>query len=152
MIYYADTSVLVKRYIAETSSAWVRALTRPQTGNTIFTAQISFIELYSALNRRLREQAINLMRYARLGVLVNHHWSWQYVVVAQTAPLLNTARQLVERYPLRAYDSVQLASAIHARQTFPRSSSAFVFLSADIQLRTAAHAEGFVTDDPNLHP
>jgi predicted nucleic acid-binding protein len=123
---------------------------RSAAGNTIFTAQISLIELYSALNRRLREQAISPQRYARLSVLVRHIWSVQHVLVVQTPALLDTARQLVERHPLRAYDAVQLASALHARQTLP-SSAAIIFLSADIQLRTAAHAEGFVTDDPNLH-
>ena len=52
MIYYADTSVLVKRYVLETGSAWTRALMRSAAGNTIFTAQISLIKLYGALNRR----------------------------------------------------------------------------------------------------
>jgi len=57
-----------------------------------------------------------------------------------------------ERYPLRAYDAVQLASAIFARSGMQAAgASPLSFLSADTRLLTAAQAEGFVTDNPNLH-
>lgn len=151
MVYYADTSVLVKRHIAETGRTWVRSMAHPATGNTIFTAQISLVELYSALNRRLREKSISSLRYSRLSSIINHIWSLQYVVVALTAPVLDTAKQLVERHPLRAYDAVQLASAIHTRRTLPTHLSSITFLSADGRLLAAAQTEGFTTDDPNLH-
>lgn len=151
MIYYADTSVLVKRYVLETGSAWTRALMRSAAGNTVLTAQISWIELYSALNRRLREQAISQLRYARLKLLLSYVWPVQYVLVAQTPQLLETARQLVERHPLRAYDAVQLASAVNARQSLFSSPTTITFLFADKQLLAAAQTEGFVTDNPNLH-
>jgi hypothetical protein len=53
---------------------------------------------------------------------------------------------------LRAYDAVQLASAIFARSGMQAAGGAPpIFLSADSRLLTAAQAEGFVTDDPNLH-
>lgn len=151
MIYYADTSVLVKRHVAETGRTWVRSITHPADGNTIFTAQISLVELYSALNRRLREKSISAIRYSRLGSIIDLTWSLQYVVVALTTPVLDMARQLVERHPLRAYDAVQLAAAIHVRRTLPPQSSSITFLSADTRLLVAAQAEGFTTDDPNLH-
>lgn len=151
MIYYADTSVLVKRHVAETGRTWVRSVTHPATGNTIFTAQISLVELYSALNRRLREQSISALRYSRLISIINHTWSLQYIVIALSTPVLDTAKQLVERHPLRAYDAVQLAAAIHARRTLPAQSSSIAFLSADSRLLVAAQGEDFTTDDPNLY-
>jgi predicted nucleic acid-binding protein len=151
MIYYADTSVLVKRHVAETGRTWVRSITHPATGNTIFTAQISLVEFYSALNRRLREKSFSALRYSRLVSIINHTWSLQYIIVALTTPVLDTAKQLVERHPLRAYDAVQLSAAIHARRTLPTQSSSIAFLSADTRLLVAAQAEGFLTDNPNLH-
>jgi len=150
MVYYADTSVLVKRHISEAGAAWVRTLARPATGNTIFTSQISLVELYSAFNRRLREKTVSPLRYSRLSAIVNRIWSLQYVIVTLTTPILDTAKQLVERHPLRAYDAVQLASAIHARGILPPPSY-IIFLAADTTPLTAAQAEGFVTDNPNLH-
>jgi predicted nucleic acid-binding protein len=151
MIYYADTSALVKYHVAETGRTWVRSITHPATGNTIFTAQISLVELYSALNRRLREQSISAIRYSRLISIINHTWSLQYLVIALTTSVLDTAKQLVERHPLRTYDAVRLAAAIHARRTLPAQSSSIIFLSADSRLLVAAQGEGFTTDDPNLH-
>jgi uncharacterized protein len=151
MIYYADTSALVKRHVAEAGRTWDRSITHPATGSTIFTAQISTVELYNALNRRLREKSISALRYSRLISIINHTWSLQYLVIALTTPVLDTAKQLVERHPLRAYDAVQLAAAIHARRTLPAQSSSITFLSADTRLLVAAQAEGFTTDDPNFH-
>lgn len=151
MIYDADTSVLAKRHLEETGRSWVRTLTRPTANNTIFTAQISLVELYSALNRQLRKKSISSLRYARLSSIVSRIWSAQYLIVATTTQVLEAARQLVEQHPLKAYDAVQLASALQARQTMPSGSSAIVFLSADNQLLSAARAEGFTTDNPNSH-
>lgn len=151
MVYYADTSVLAKRHLEETGRTWVRLLAKPAANNTIFTAQISLVELYSALNRQLRKKAISKLRYSRLSSVVSRIWSGQYLIILTTTHLLEAARQLVERYPLKAYDAVQLASAIQARQIIPPGSTPIIFLSADHQLLTAAKAEGFATDNPNLH-
>ncbi len=46
--FYVDSSVLVKRHIAEHGSAWFRALADPAAGTTIITAQISIVEVVSA--------------------------------------------------------------------------------------------------------
>ena len=151
MVYYADTSVLAKRHLVEKGRTWIRSLTKPATNNTICTAQISLVELYSALNRHLRKKSISQLRYLRLSSVVNQIWNSQYLIIATTGQVLESARQLVERYPLKAYDAVQLASAIEARQLVRPGLPPITFLSADKQLLSAAQAEGFVTDDPNLH-
>ena len=151
MVYYADTSVLAKRHLEEIGRTWVRLLTKPAANNTIFTAQISLVELYSALNRQLRKKSFNNLRYSRLSSVVSRIWNSQYLTVSTTAKVLEIARQFVEFHPLKAYDAVQLASAIRVRQTMPPGSPPITFLSADNQLLSAAVAEGFSTDNPNLH-
>ncbi|HMV49858.1 MAG TPA: type II toxin-antitoxin system VapC family toxin [Blastocatellia bacterium] len=151
-IYYADTSVLVKRHVPEVGSAWVRALFKPSAANTIITAQLRLTELYSALNRRVREQSITPLRYQRIASIIGFVWKAQYEVITLTDGLVNETRFLLERHPLRAYDAVQLASAMQARTAaLAIGTAAPIFLSADKQLLSAAQAEGFVTDDPNLH-
>ena len=53
---------------------------------------------------------------------------------------------------MRAYDSIQLASAITARNSFAEADlPSPVFLTADDRLLMAARAEGFDTDNPNLY-
>jgi predicted nucleic acid-binding protein len=73
------------------------------------------------------------------------------LIILTTTHLLEAARQLVEHHPLKAYDAAQLASAIQARQIIPPGSTPIIFLSADRQLLSAVIAEGFATDNPNLH-
>jgi uncharacterized protein len=53
--YFFDTSALVKRYIDETGSQWIRSLTDLQSENKIIVAGITFVELLSALSRLQRE-------------------------------------------------------------------------------------------------
>jgi predicted nucleic acid-binding protein len=59
------------------------------------------------------------------------------------------ARKLLIKHQLRSLDALQLASAVVAEKTF---AVRLTFVTADKQLFTAATAEGFTVDDPNLHP
>lgn len=151
-IYYADSSALVKRHLPESGSAWFTALASPAAGNVIVTARISLVEGYSALNRRVRKAAITLTDYQRVIVDLNHMWSSEYQIVELTPEVVDDARLLLERHPLRAYDVVQLASALQARRTISATGAADpVFLSADDRLLVAARVEGFITNNPNHH-
>ncbi len=43
--YFFDTSALVKRYATEIGTMWVNALIDPATGNRIYVARITEVEL-----------------------------------------------------------------------------------------------------------
>jgi len=49
--YYADSSALVKRHIAEAGSAWIDQEFDAARGNRIITTKLSVAEVLSALNR-----------------------------------------------------------------------------------------------------
>lgn len=49
--FFFDSSALAKRYIAETGTAWVQGI---MTGNRIFAARITLVEIVSAVTRRGR--------------------------------------------------------------------------------------------------
>lgn len=150
--YYAESSVLVKRHVPETGSPWFTSLTDPLSSNTVVTARISLAEIYSALNRRVREASITPADYVNMISDLNSIWSTDYEIIELTQPLIDDTRLLCERHPLRAYDAVQLASALRAQRIrVSLGMSALIFLSADTRLLTAAQAEGFTTDNPNLH-
>src|SRR5215475_3061831 len=130
--YYADSSVLVKRHVPEAGSAWVKILTTPTTGNAIVTAHLSLIEPYSALNRRVRENFIDVPDYKNITVDLSVIFSSQYGIIPLIPIVMNTAKDLLERHPLRAYDAVQLASALYARNHLRATGHAgLIFLSAD---------------------
>ncbi|MEZ4672160.1 MAG: hypothetical protein R3E39_29995 [Anaerolineae bacterium] len=59
------------------------------------------------------------------------------------------ATRLVDTYGLRTLDSLQLACALQAQIVL---GNPITFISADINLLTAADAEGFGVDNPNNHP
>ena len=50
--YFLDSSALVKRYAAETGSAWVENLTDPRSGNRIYVAAITHVEVIAAIARK----------------------------------------------------------------------------------------------------
>lgn len=50
--YYFDSSALVKRYVAETGTAWVTGLMDPAAGNLLYVARLTGVEVVSAFARR----------------------------------------------------------------------------------------------------
>jgi hypothetical protein len=62
-------------------------------------------------------------------------------------------RALVQSYPLKAYDAVQLASALLVNAALQDVGIApLTFLAGDRQLLSAAGAEGLAVDSPHFHP
>ncbi len=80
------------------------------------------------------------------------HSATEYKFIELNEVIISQARKLLDRYPLRAYDSVQLASALVASQALVfRKLSPLIFVSADDRLVKVAMAEGLATENPNLH-
>lgn len=50
--YFLDSSALVKRYVQETGTAWVRGLTRRNARHDLYVARITAVEVTSAIARR----------------------------------------------------------------------------------------------------
>lgn len=151
--YYADSSALAKRHVREIGADWFRGLADPRTGNAITTARISLVEIYSTLNRKLRETALTREQYAEVVADFDAFCLTQYEFVELTSTIIERSRSLLERHPLRAYDAVQLASALVMRDALQANRlPAPIFLSADDRLLKAAEAEGLAIDNPNLHP
>jgi len=121
-LYFLDSSALVKRYVTETGSAWIKALTDPEKRNPLIIARITY------------------------------DLDMQYQVAELDRTLTEAAGELVTRHPLRAYDAVKLASALRVQSELVRAKSpALTFLSADGRLVAIAQAEGLLTDNPNRH-
>lgn len=151
--YFLDSSALVKRYVPETGSAWVQALADVATGNLLIIARITWVEVLSALARRQREGSLSDTEVDLIIQRFGYDLNNQYQVVELDKVLAQRAGQLVNHYPLRAYDAVQLASVLHIQPAFARATStSLVFLTADDRLLTIAQAAGLLTDNPNNHP
>jgi len=150
---YLDTSALVKRYVAETGSAWVRRLLAHPAQYVIYTAALAQAEVISALQRRVREGRLEVAQAQRLGQRVTAHFVQRYQVISMTQAVVDQACVALQAHPLRAADAIHLACALTIRRIvqeqglLPPS-----FVVADTALRAAATAEGFVVENPLQHP
>ena len=152
-IYFLDSSALVKRYVAEIGSTWIRALTAPDARNPLIIARITWVEVLSALARRQREGSLTSGDVAQAIQAFRYDMNTQYQVSELDPPLAEAAGELVTQHPLRAYDAVQLASALRVQSDLVRTEApALTFLTADNRLVAVAQAEGLLTDNPNRHP
>lgn len=137
----------------ETGSDWFRALADPASGNVVITSRVSIIEVYSAFNRRVREASLSPADYAQLAADFASIYGAEYQIIELTVAVADRARVLLEHHVLRAYDAIQLASALITSEAFQAAGlSASIFVAADNRLLDVARAEGLAIDNPNVHP
>ena len=150
--YYLDSSAIVKRYVAEPGSDWLN-VTIFQPGDAfLLTSRVTMVEVWSALARRRREASISLDHHADALHAFREDCLKQYRFVEFEESVYALAGRLIARHPLRAYDAVQLASALVAGRTLTDVGLALpAFLCADDRLLAVAQAEGFVGINPSLH-
>ena len=152
--FYLDSSALAKRYLVETGTPWLLALTDPPAGHAIFLAEISWVEVAAALAARHRAPGGITRRERDTAVaLLSQHCTTDYRLITLDRPILDRAVRLTQLHRLRGYDAVQLATALAADATLVASGlPGLTFVAADADLVEAARAEGLTAEDPNLHP
>ncbi len=152
-VVFLDSSALAKRYITETGSTWIRKITAPSAHNHIIVARIAWVEVLSAFARRQRESSLTSADVILAVQNLRYDLDTEYQVAEVTRTLTETAGELVLRHPLRAYDAVQLAAALQIHVALSQVEAApLIFVSADDRLVAAAQVEGFLAENPNLHP
>lgn len=143
MLIFLDSSALVKYYLTERGSTWIRSLVdNPQ--NVVLVSGIVLPEVTSALTRRQREGLFG-KRFLRQSY---QSFQEDLRVVPEEEAILAEAAELTFQHPLKGYDAVQIATALNVQRRFPTLN----FLSADLQMLNAAQAENLQTDNPEQHP
>lgn len=131
-----DTSALVPLCVRQSMTPNAVALYKTHDIVVWWTAPV---EIASALARLMRMKQISATECAKARKLVNvlsDSWS----VIQPSEALRAKALQLVDRYDLRAADSLQLAAALEWCEDAPRGR---VFLTTDERLREAALLAAF---------
>ncbi|MDQ1614972.1 MAG: uncharacterized protein QOJ60_911 [Actinomycetota bacterium] len=140
MTAFADTSAVVKLYADEPGSAAVRAHT------VLVASAVTRVEVVAALWRKQRIGDLSASDTRLLIDAFLAEWTAavdggpDYIPVQVGHAVLSSAVSLGGVHGLRAYDAVQLGSAVVARAADPTIDS---FLAADQALVRAAAAEGF---------
>ncbi|MBL8798066.1 MAG: type II toxin-antitoxin system VapC family toxin [Planctomycetia bacterium] len=150
---YFDSSALVKRYVLETGTAWISSLVAPAAGHECVIATITGVELLAAFYLRTRVGSITVLQAQQAEAAFRGEQLTRFRRISATSPILDLAMQLVARHPLRAYDAIQLATALFVHtQRLAANLGTVTFVSADQKLNQAASAEQLPVDDPNQHP
>lgn len=151
-VHFCDSSALVKRYVTETGTAWLTATLDPNVGGRIYIAQITIVEVVSAVTRRERGGHITANDAVNTLARFENDWRKEITTIELSAALIDDAVALARKYALRGYDAVQLATVleVHNERT-ALGLSPLTLLSADTDLNTAAVSEGLTVDNPNNH-
>lgn len=152
-VYYLDSSAMVKRYAQETGSGWVSGLLEPQAGHEIFIALVAGAEIIAAISRRVRMGTLSAQDGQTAITAFKSSFRAEYRIVATTTNVVDSAMDLAEQHGLRGYDAIQLASALIVEAELTRDGvGPLTFVSADINLNTAASTMGLIVDNPNNYP
>ncbi len=151
--YFADSSGLVKRHVSEIGSQWFSQIADAQTGNTIIISRLSISEVFSAFNRRQRELSLSQADYQKVAQDFEDYCQTQYQIIEITEEVSEKSRGLLEKYPLRASDSIQLASAVSTNENLKQENfPELIFLASDQKILDAANSENLQNDNPQNHP
>ena len=93
--YFFDSSALVKFYVNETGTVWVRSFTDSED-NLIHVASLAKVETVSALTRRLRRLEIKQAEFDDACDELEQDFASQYRVVALTEEIIEEAASLAK--------------------------------------------------------
>lgn len=109
MICYLDTSALVKLYVEEEGSTEVRQ--HVDKALLVATSKVAYAEARAAFARCWREGLLLETAYRSVAANLAADWP-SYYVLELTDALVIKAGELAERYALRGFDAIHLASVL----------------------------------------
>jgi predicted nucleic acid-binding protein len=167
LTYFFDSSAILKAYIYEPGSDWVNVLVRQRNpAPRIYVAELARVEVVSMLYRIERENHIDVAlttwtrnRFEHDLRIQRDYRGSRYLVVRLETNILGRATALLESYrsgtphALRSLDSIQLASALTARDSMALTERREMqFVTLDEQLLGCAAAEVFPIVSPLSPP
>lgn len=106
----------------------------------------------SAFSRQEREGHVTTSaRDAMRKLLFRHFGEQHYIMLRYDQIVMNKAIELLGQYPLRAYDSIQLATALISQQQLSIQNHTVIFTTADSRLEGIAQQTGLSTENPSRY-
>ena len=132
-----DASAVVPLVALEKETRGCRRLLAEDTDIVVWF--LTPVEVVSALTRRLRENSLKANDFTKAKEqLAMLERAWSEVISVER--VRERARRLLETHPLRAADSLQLATALVTSEENPQG---LPFVTLDERLGRAAEREGF---------
>jgi len=104
---YVDTSSLIKLYVTEAGSDLVRQLVGDAT--VVATSVVAYAETRAAMARLRRQGVLTASKVASAKRQFEEQWP-TYLTLDATGSLCRAAGDFAEKYSLRGFDSIHLAS------------------------------------------
>ncbi|MGO9259438.1 MAG: type II toxin-antitoxin system VapC family toxin [Bryobacteraceae bacterium] len=144
-LYFLESSALAKLFVEELGSDRLIALVEPLAPAQKLVSSLGAIEVHSAIRRRERAGDLSPAHAAEaLALLAAESASMTEQPI--NTPVIETAKQMLDRHALRSLDAIQLASGWVARAA--SGITDIFFVASDRALLSAAQAEGFQIWDP----
>ena len=153
---FFDSSSLVKKYISETGTNWVRNLLNAAPAHEIYVSRITEVEVTGAIVRRKKGGSLSASDAALVLQQLRSDFLTRFRILDVAAIVSSQACAIAETHALRGYDAVQLASAVHIYNRLLSlganpSQVSFTFISSDNELNSAGQAEGLTIENPDNH-
>jgi len=146
-IYYLDASAWVKRYYQETGTDWMIHLF---SQNPLFaSASLGLIEVLATLARKQKAHEIDEANYEQKLQEIEADWL-RFIQVQLTDVIVQKTKTLTKDYALRGADAIHLASALHLQELFANQNDHLIFVTSDLELKSAAQQSHLTVTDPNL--
>jgi len=132
---YFDSSALVKRYVEETGTNFVKSIL--SGSGEIATSKLTYPEILSALMRKHR--AGEIAKKLLQDIVARFEKDWYHILVLEFHnDLLQIVKSLIEKHPIKAADAIHLSSALWLKLS---SKIDVTFVASDLNLLKAAQAE-----------
>ena len=145
MLYFLDTSALVKLYVREPGTDRLLPLVTDRPENRFAVSSIAAVEVRSAIRRRQRAGDVDPDVASAILDAARSHQETRFVRQPVNDTVIDTAQEMIDRYNLRAYDAIQLAACLVVGAT---SREAITFVCSDHRLLEAARSEQLSVFDP----
>lgn len=139
MIYFFDTSALIKRYVQEKGSNIVDHLM--DSADEIFISAITRIESISAARRLLEERSLSKSDFSIFKDNLASDFPF-FTVVEFSEYIEKKAIELIEKHQIKTLDAIQLACCLAAREDIDH------LVTSDVKLARTASDVGIDIINP----
>jgi predicted nucleic acid-binding protein len=143
MIYYLDSSALMKRYAAESGSDSMTMLV--ESDAMIAVSWLALPETLAAVARRAKGGSLSAEDLKSIKNQL-HLDLQRFMIVEVSGAPVEGIEALIARHALRGADSIHLSTALWLKKA---TKSPVVFVASDHELLAAARAERLKTLNPS---
>jgi uncharacterized protein len=147
VVYYFDTSAIIKRYRTEIGTDVVdEILKNPLSQDRFYTSFLTILEVTSGITRLVRGQQLTESIAGEIFSRFRQDIQDHFRILPLDNETVNRAVSVVEKFGLRSADAIHMATAIYVFSAIPESSH--VMVSSDRELLESARSANLTALDP----